>query len=111
MKSFLQYLHNLFTAKERAVFLAPESYLTELIIRTEVYKVIFDARMKDFGETDYLKQLIKLRSVMSHREIFKTWIHEVYHALDNEYHIGLTHKQVYKLEEATFNLIWDNYLG
>ena len=87
-----------------------DKYPKILFIRNEIYKILMNPKMKDFGETNYEKKTITLKSAMSSRELFKTFIHEMLHALDEENGIGLTHKQVYKLETAIFELLIDNFL-
>lgn len=85
-------------------------YPKKVYITNEAYKVVFSKTMKDFGETDPNKRIIRIRAGMSKRETFTTFIHEMLHALHFEHDFKLKHKQVYWLEKAIFELLVDNFL-
>ncbi len=88
----------------------PSKYPKLIYVTNESYKVVFIKKMKDYGETNYDKRIIKLRAGMSNRETFTTFIHEMLHALHHEHGFKLKHKQVYALEKSIFELLVDNFL-
>jgi hypothetical protein len=87
-----------------------KDYPKKLHLRGETYKVVFVKGLKVLGETDSSKRLIRIRAGMSKNETFRTFLHECIHFLEFEYPVKLKHKTVYKLEEALYNLISDNFL-
>jgi len=62
------------------------------------------------GVCNFERREIKIQAEQSLDDTLGTWIHENVHALDNAYKIGLTHKQVYALEEAIKAFLMDNIL-
>lgn len=87
-----------------------DKYPKKIYIRNDVYKVVFKEGLKDFGDTDPVKLVIRIKSGMSKRETFSTFIHEVLHALEFSHDIKIKHKQVHKMERALFELLVDNFL-
>lgn len=85
-------------------------YPKSIHLRGETYKVIFVKKLKCIGETDADRQVIRIRAGMSRNETFRTFIHEIFHLLEFVWPINLSHKQVYKLEKAVFQLILDNFV-
>lgn len=61
-----------------------------------------------YGEVDYVTQTITLNSAASEEQSKSTVLHEVVHALDELYIIGLKEKQVEKLGVALYMFIRDN---
>nr|DAK86611.1 MAG TPA: peptidase [Caudoviricetes sp.] len=77
------------------------------------YEVIEDRNIHEgdaelFGQIQYIPQRILLNEQTSHTQKCETLIHEVIHALDNVYNIGLEEKQVEQLGVAIYNFIEDN---
>lgn len=87
-----------------------KDYPKEIHLRGETYRVLFVKNMTHLGETDWAKRTIKIRAGMSKNETFRTFIHELLHFLEFSWPIKITHKQVYKLEKAIFQLILDNFI-
>lgn len=85
-------------------------YPKKLYITNEVYKVVFVKRMKDFGDTNPVTRVIRIKAGMSKRETLTTFLHECLHALHFEHGFTLRHKKVYQLEKAIFELLVDNFL-
>lgn len=85
-------------------------YPKKIYLRGEAYKIKFVKNLANLGETDAVKRTIKIRSGMSPNEIFRTAIHELLHLIEFEWPIKLSHKLVYKLEKAIFQLIIDNFV-
>lgn len=88
----------------------PSQYPKRVHLKGETYKIKFVKGLKDLGNTDASKNLIRIRKGMSNTETFKTVIHEILHLLEFEWPIRLKHKTVYKLEEAIFSFLLDNFL-
>lgn len=57
---------------------------------------------KTMGETRYDPKQIVIARHPSEKELVHTYIHEVIHAVDNEFEVGLTETQVRKLEKALY---------
>jgi hypothetical protein len=79
-----------------------EEYIVRILRRH------FDTQ-RSSGECDDGDKVIRIYGKQSALEIFKTLIHEALHALDAEYNIRLTHKQVYALEEALSDFLIQNF--
>lgn len=62
------------------------------------------------GFYDEGRQLILIAYGQGQFSRISTLIHELLHAVDTEHKVGLTHKQIYKLEKALFSLLVDNDL-
>lgn len=88
----------------------PKNYPTHIYLKGDCYKVSFVKGLKCLGITDPEKYTIKIRAGMSRAETFRTMIHEVLHVLEFSWPIKLKHKTVYKLEEAIFSLLMDNFI-
>lgn len=85
-------------------------YPKEIHLRGETYKIVFVNNLPDLGETNAVTRTIKIRAGMSKNETFRTVLHEILHFIEFSWPINLTHKQVYKLEKAIFQLLLDNFL-
>lgn len=57
------------------------------------------------GETRFDPKQIVLHNNTSQKEAVHTFMHEYFHALSNEYDVGLTESQVVKLEKALPDLL------
>ncbi len=62
------------------------------------------------GYCCYESQTIYLRHGLKPTARLSTAIHEILHAIDEEWGTELTHAQVYKLEEALLRFLTDNDL-
>lgn len=60
------------------------------------------------GECRFDSKQIAIKSGQSERELFKTFVHEVLHAVEFERGIKMPHKTVYQLEDAVFYLLFHN---
>jgi hypothetical protein len=90
----------------------PKSYPTELLIAGESWRLAFVDQIegKDtLGMCDPNNKVIFIKRGLSRKETLKTAIHEVFHALDEEFDLKLSHPQVYKLEEALYDLLVNNF--
>lgn len=85
-------------------------YPKKVYVKGAVYRIKFVKGLQDLGNTDSGKNLISIRAGMSKNETFRTFIHELLHLLEFEWPVRLKHKTVYKLEEAIFALLMDNFL-
>lgn len=85
-----------------------KQYPKEVFLRDIKYKILFVKGLKDIGQTDPNKRVIRIRAGMSKNETFKTFIHEILHFLEFEHPVNLKHKIIYQLEEAIFALLSDN---
>lgn len=60
---------------------------------------------KYLGEADYNKNIISLIQRNSKREMTCTYLHELTHAFQEHYDMGLTEVQVQKLESALYYIL------
>lgn len=87
-----------------------KDYPKVIYLRGERYKLQFVKKCNYLGQTNAVKKTIKIKAGMSKNETFRTIIHEFLHLLEFEFPIKIKHKTVYKLEEAIFQLLIDNFL-
>ena len=80
-------------------------------IGDEIYTVQFVKRLpKDtIGECDYYKKEIRILDSLPKKELLKTLIHELLHAVCEEHHLKLKHWQIYHLENPIYEFIRDNF--
>lgn len=76
------------------------------------YEVVF---IKDFpdntvGECRFDKKQIVLSTDQSEKDLIKTFIHEVTHAITHERKIKISHKAVYQFENALLYFFKENGL-
>jgi hypothetical protein len=88
----------------------PNKYPKKIYIKNETYRIVFTDKIEHYGDTDPVKNLIRIRAGMSRRETFNTFVHELIHAMEFTHNIKLKHKAVYKLERAIVELLVDNFL-
>jgi len=72
-------------------------------IKQAEYEILYTEEFKDgrtLGETRFNTKQIVLKTNETDFETFHTYIHEVLHAVSDEYDINLTEKQVRKLEKS-----------
>ena len=89
-------------------------YPKEALVHNECYAISFVNKMSesptgDAGECDEINKYIRINRKLSAGETFYTFIHELLHAADQEYKIKLTHRQIYKLEQAIGDYFLTNY--
>jgi len=76
-----------------------------------VYEIVWVDSFKDtnvLGECRFDVRQIALKNGQSERETFKTFVHEVIHAMEVERGIKIPHKAIYQLEDAIFYLLFHN---
>ena len=73
------------------------------------YEIVWQDRIAEddhcLGLCDPQKRIIYLKLGMSETETFKTFVHELFHALSAEHNFELPHRTVYALEDAVFKII------
>jgi hypothetical protein len=72
---------------------------------------ILDAEMPDGyrGLTYFETRTIDLDGALSPRILFRTFCHEVLHAIEHEYEIVIPHRLVYLLEAPIERFVVDNF--
>lgn len=85
------------------------NYPKKVHLKGETYRLVFVKNLENIGEIDSGKKVIRIRAGMSRHETFRTFIHEVLHFIEFEWPIDIPHKTVYKLEEAIFSFLLDNF--
>lgn len=82
----------------------PPEYPKHLMIGVAKYEIVFVKKIRNDKNTTGLcdsgNKIIWIKAGQSHFETFATLIHEVFHAMELEYNISITHKHVYQLERA-----------
>jgi hypothetical protein len=63
------------------------------------------------GECRFDARQIVLKKGQSERETFKTFMHELMHAMEVERGIKITHRAIYQMEEAIYYLLFHNVWG
>ena len=87
-------------------------YPKEIHFSKETYRIVFKKRKNwdRYAETDAGTKTITIKDGLNPRELFFTFIHELLHVIEFEKPLKITHKLVYKLEEAIGKMILDNFL-
>ena len=101
--------------------LKKKDYPKELRIGDSVYRVKFVSYLRGYTKKGKLEVLYgvcdpsTLEIFISRRldleETFKTFVHEVLHAIEFEYDIELKHSLIGKLEQPIFEFLRDNVLS
>lgn len=90
-----------------------KSYPKEIIIRKTPWQVKFVRRCPDptaEGLCDPGEKIIYIKLKQKPIDIFKTFLHECLHAIEDEYCLTLPHKgYVYKLEQSVVDFIFQNF--
>lgn len=76
--------------------------------RVEEEENIHEGEYDLFGKVTYLPPVITLNAKMEKEQKENTFLHEVIHALDDAYVIGLSEKQVERLGSALYVFARDN---
>lgn len=66
----------------------------------EVVWIAYSEDNKNFGETRFDPPQIVIEQGHSEKSTVETYLHEILHAISEEYDVGLTETQVRKLEKA-----------
>lgn len=90
-----------------------KSYDKDWLIGDTIWRVRFLERMSQSadGWCVYDKQELLIDKKIDNEQKFLAFVHEVQHAMDHVYEIGLTHPQIHKLEAAWANFLLDNVYG
>lgn len=93
---------------------AAKDYPKFVNVHDEKYEIRMVTRIpgadKDqYGECDDGAKIIHIRKNQSPMGLFRTFLHEVLHAIECEYRLKLKHEQVDSLEVALTALIVDNF--
>ncbi len=81
------------------------------IMNKVVYEIVWVDSFKEsttLGECRPAQRQIALKSGQSERSTFKTFIHELSHAMCIERGIEISHNAIYDLENAVFYLLFHN---
>lgn len=76
-----------------------------------VYEVVWVDSFEDgntVGECRFDVKQIALKMNQSEKELMKTFIHEVLHAIEFERGVKIPHKTIYQLEDALFYILFHN---
>lgn len=95
-----------------AMIKGPRSYAKEWIVRGEIWSLKFKSRIDGWdslGECSPEDKTISLKTGQSKSELLKSLLHELVHCAEFEYNFTLDHKHVYKLEEALYDLLLQNW--
>ena len=79
-----------------------------------VYEIVWVESFVDsdvLGECRFDARQIVLKKGQSERETFKTFMHELMHAMEVERGIKITHRAIYQMEEAIYYLLFHNVWG
>ena len=94
-----------------------KDYPKTLKIKDALWEVKFVSEIEKGGKYETLglcdpyDQIIYIRLRQTRKERFMTFLHELVHAMDHEYKIGIPHDMVVKLERPLAELWIANYVG
>jgi hypothetical protein len=84
-------------------------YPKELNVKGETYAVVFRRKLDCLGKCDPEKRTIYIKTGLGPKETFRTFVHEVLHALEFEYELKIKHSLVYELEAAITDTLLLNF--
>lgn len=94
-----------------------KDYPREIMIRDSLWAIRFvrkppgtTDRYWNDGLCDPSANTIYIRLGLDEHERFKTFVHEILHALEHEYELELPHHIVHALEEPILRILLDNGL-
>lgn len=61
------------------------------------------------GECNFSKKRIRVLESLPKKELQKTLLHELLHAIVEEYHLDLKHRQIHALEKPLYEFMRDNF--
>lgn len=83
---------------------------SRVTIGNNSYEVLFIDEFNNsstLGETRLEDKQIVLKNGQTPKELVKTYLHECFHAISEEYDVGLTEQQILKLEESLTFILKD----
>lgn len=91
-------------------------YPKEVIIKGTTYRIKFIPYQKrpdkngkrDLGYCDGAEQVIEIMRGQGREETLKTFLHEVFHAFEEEYGFTMNHRLIHRLEEPLFCFLLEN---
>jgi hypothetical protein len=87
-------------------------YKKSFDIKGEEWRVAFVSQIEGkntLGLCDPSNRIIYIRNRLGPAETFRTFLHEMIHVFESEYGITISHKDVYKLEDAIFHFLTENF--
>lgn len=88
-------------------------YPTHVLINQEHYSVRFVKVIRKektcLGICDPERREIMIKIGQTKEETFKTFLHELLHAIEFEYELKIKHKLVHALEDPIFKLLVENF--
>lgn len=75
------------------------------------FKKEFKSHPKTLGVCDPSENIIWIKSGMSDRETFVTFVHELLHAFEMEMQITISHQLICKLQYPFADFILENFMG
>jgi hypothetical protein len=90
------------------------SYPKTIKILDDIWTVRFVRGYADpdqVGECDPNAYEITIKFKQSKADTFKTFIHEICHAIEFTGNLEIKHRTIYKLEDLIFSLIRENFYG
>lgn len=89
-----------------------KEYPKTLKINNAIYSIKFRKRMPTSGVSglcDGTNKVIYIAANNIQSEIFKTFIHEVLHAMEFEYRIKIEHEAIHQFEDAISDFLLMNF--
>lgn len=94
-----------------------KDYPREILVGDSIWAIRFmrrlaadDGKMITWGLCDPAEQTIYIRLGQSPKERLKTLLHEILHAIEEEYQLDIPHQLIHRLEDPLARLLIDNYL-
>lgn len=86
----------------------------EVKVRNETYRILKAKGVllddpECVGYCDPEHRVIAINVEQTEKQQLRTFIHEILHALSDEFNIDIKHKSIYKLEKAIYRFIKDNF--
>lgn len=89
-------------------------YPRQVRVRRAVYEIRMVKRIPGYkcnilGLCDTSERVIYIRNDLSRKNLLKTFIHEILHAIEEEYNLRIAHSLIHSLETPIFNFLKGNF--
>ena len=89
-------------------------YPTKLQVNKYEYTIVFVDQIEGkttLGLCDFERKVIFIKNKQKPKDNLKTFIHELLHAIEFEFDLGMEHNLIYKLEDPIFTFLYQNLVG
>jgi hypothetical protein len=82
----------------------------EVWVKDAVYRISYKRGLDEFGYCDMNEKKIVIRAGLSFQERLDTLVHEISHAIEEEWDFDVKHEHIHKLSTAWAQVLVDNII-